>query len=144
MTRDDSDPATAAPPAAPRPLRVAIVLLWLEVVGLLGGAGVLVDKTITGRPSDVAGALLGASFAVAAAVLLAFAARGLARLKAVFRSPVVVLQLLALPVAYDLAFQAGRVEYGGPILLVALATLFLLFTPASRAVLDREFGDSRR
>jgi hypothetical protein len=51
---------------------------------------------------------------------------------------VVVLQLLALPVAFSLTFQAGRVQYGGPVLVVALAVLFLLFTPPARLALDRE------
>jgi hypothetical protein len=50
----------------------------------------------------------------------------------------VVLQLLALPVGYSLAFQAGRVGYGGPILVAALVVLYLLFTPPARAALDRE------
>jgi hypothetical protein len=104
---------------------------------LLFAAALLVDKTVSGKPSDVAGALFGALFALAAGVLLAVAARGLRRLRGGFRSPVVVLQLLAVPVSYDLAFQAGRVAYGGPILVAALAVLFLLFTPASREVLDR-------
>ena len=37
-----------------------------------------------------------------------------------------------------LSFQAGRLVVGGPILVVALAVLYLLFTPPSRAALDRE------
>jgi hypothetical protein len=41
-------------------------------------------------------------------------------------------------VSYSLAFQANRVEYGGPIIVAALAVLYLLFTPPVRAVLDRE------
>ena len=49
-----------------------------------------------------------------------------------------MLQLLAVPVAYSLAFQAGLVEYGGPMLLAALLVLYLLFTPPARAALDRE------
>jgi hypothetical protein len=54
------------------------------------------------------------------------------------RSPIVVLQLLALPVAYSLAFQADRIAYGAPIMLAALAVIFLLFTPPAREVLDRD------
>jgi hypothetical protein len=45
--------------------------------------------------------------------------------------------LLAVPVSYSLAFQAHRVAYGGPILLAALAVLYLLFTPPARTALDR-------
>jgi hypothetical protein len=47
-------------------------------------------------------------------------------------------QLLALPVSYSLAFQAGRVEYGAPIMVAALAVIFLLFTPPARQALDRD------
>ncbi len=56
------------------------------------------------------------------------------------RSPIVVLQLLALPVAYSLWFQAGVAVYGAPIMLAALATLFLLFTPPAREALDRDLA----
>jgi hypothetical protein len=75
---------------------------------------------------------------VAGAAVLALAARALLRLSPAARTPVVVLQVLALPVAYSLAFQAHRVGYGGPILLAALVVLYLLFTPPVRAVLDRD------
>ena len=70
--------------------------------------------------------------------MLGLCARGLLRLRPAARTPVVVLQVLAVPVSYSLAFQAGRVGYGGPIFVAALAMLYLLFTPPVRAVLDRE------
>jgi hypothetical protein len=123
---------------APAPIRAAALLIALEVLALLAAAGVLVFKTATGHPEDAGGALIGALMAVAGALVLAMSARGLIHLHAAARAPVIVLQLLALPVAYSLAFQAGRVVYGGPILLVALAVLYLLFTPPARAVLDRQ------
>jgi hypothetical protein len=75
---------------------------------------------------------------VAGALALAFGARALLRLRPAARSPIVVLQLLALPVSYSLWFQAGRVGYGAPIMIAALAVLFLLFTPPARAALDRD------
>jgi hypothetical protein len=70
--------------------------------------------------------------------VLALCARSLLRLRPAARTPVVVIEVLALPVSYSLAFQADRVEYGGPILVGALAVLYLLFTPPVRAVLDRD------
>ncbi len=124
--------------AAPRPLVAASVLVLLEAVALLGAAGVLIAKTIGGHPADLGRALFAAALAVLAAALLAFGARGLVRLRPAARTPIVVLQLLAIPVSYSLAFQADRPGYGGPILLVALAVLYLLFTPPARAALDRE------
>jgi hypothetical protein len=70
--------------------------------------------------------------------LLGLCARGLLRLRPAARTPVVVLQVLALPVGYSMAFQAGVVAYGGPILVAAVVVLYLLFTPPARAALDRE------
>jgi hypothetical protein len=124
--------------AVPRPLVIACAIVGLEILGLLSAAVVLLAKAITGSPSSLARALLGAAFAVLGGAVLALCARGLLRLRPAARTPVVVLQLLAIPVSYSLAFQANRVEYGGPIIVAALAVLYLLFTPPVRAVLDRE------
>jgi hypothetical protein len=122
----------------PGPLRAAVVLILIESLALLGAVGFLVYSTITGRPSEVARALLGAAIAFLGAAGLAAGARGLWRLSAAARSPIVVVQLLALPVGYSLGFQAGVIGVGGPILVVALAVLFLLFTPPAREALDRD------
>jgi phosphate/sulfate permease len=121
----------------PREVRAAAIVIALESLALLVAAVILLIKTVAGHPHSVAGALLGAALAVGGAVVLAVAGRGLLRLQPAARTPIVVLQLLALPVAYSLAFQAHRVEYGGPILVAALAVLYLLFTPPARLALDR-------
>ncbi|HEU5266505.1 MAG TPA: hypothetical protein VFU35_07380 [Jatrophihabitans sp.] len=122
----------------PGPVVAAVILVALEALALVGAAGVLVAKSITGRPGDLGRALFAAALALLGAAALGFGARGLLRLRAGVRTPIVVLQLLALPVAYSLAFQAGRPGYGAPILLTALAVLYLLFTPPARAALDRD------
>lgn len=122
----------------PAQVRVAATVLGLESLALVGAAGVLVTKTVDGHPDSVARALLGAAMALGAAAALVLGARGLMRLSPAARTPMVVLQLLALPVGYSLAFQAGQVGYGGPILVAALVVLYLLFTPPARAALDRE------
>jgi hypothetical protein len=119
-------------------LVVACVILGLEAIGLLVLAGVLVADTVTGSPGNVARALLGAAFAIVGAGVLWLCVRGLLHLRPAARTPVVVLQLLVLPVSYTIAFQADLVGYGGPMMLAALAVLYLLFTPPVRAVLDRE------
>lgn len=146
MERDDdgADAAVDDPVEAPersdppRPLLIACGVLGLQVAGLLVAAGVLVDKTLTGDPNSVGRALWGAGFALVGAAVLALCARGLLRARPAARTPVVVLELLLVPVSYSLAFQAGRVGYGGPIFVSALAVLYLLFTPPVRAVLDRD------
>ncbi len=114
------------------------MLIVLQSLALLAAAGVLISKTISGHPDDVGRALFSAALAIGGAAVLGFAARGLWHRRPAARTPVVVLQLLAIPVSYSLAFQANRPGYGAPILIGALAVLYLLFTPPSRAVLDRE------
>jgi hypothetical protein len=124
--------------AAPVQLRAAAVVIGLESLALVVAAAILIGKTLAGHPDSVGRALLGAGFALLGAAALAVGGRGVLRMRAAARTPVVVLQLLALPVSYSLAFQAGRVEYGGPMLVAALTVLYLLFTPPARAALDRE------
>jgi hypothetical protein len=123
---------------APQPVRAAAAIVGLEALGLVVVALVVLVKTITGAPASVGGALLAMAGALAGAAVLAYSARGLLHLRAASRSPVLVLQLLALPVGYSLGIQAHRIGYGGPILVAALAVLYLLFTPPARAALDRE------
>ena len=116
----------------------ACVIIGLQVLALLAAAALVVVKALTQTSNSLAGALLLASIAVLGAAALVAAGRGLLRLRPAARTPVVVLQLLALPVSYSLAFQAHRVGYGAPIMISALAVLYLLFTPPAREVLDRE------
>jgi hypothetical protein len=122
----------------PVQVRVACAILLAEAAALTVAVVVLLVKTVGGHPDALGRALLDAGFAAGGAILLLLGARGLARLRPAARTPVVVMQLLALPVAYTLAFQAHRMPYGGPILVAALATIYLLFTPPARAVLDRD------
>jgi hypothetical protein len=131
---DADDPA----PQVPRPLTIACMIIGLEALGLLVATGVLVAKAVSESHGSLARALLGAAFGVLGAAVLALCARGLLRLRPAARTPVVVLELLTLPIGYTIAFDDGEVGYGGPILIAALAVLYLLFTPPARAVLDRE------
>lgn len=126
-------------PGPPRPLVAACVIVGLQVLALLAAAVLVIIKAATQNSSNLAGALLLAAIALAGALTLVACAASLLRLRPAARTPVVVLELLALPVAYSLAFQAHRVGYGAPILIGALAVLYLLFTPPVRGVLDREF-----
>ena len=129
-----------APNPVPGPLRAAAAVIGLEALGLVVAAVVLVVKTVAGTPNDIWRALLGAALALAGAAALGLGARALLQLRPAARSPIVVLQLLALPVAYSMWFQAGVAVYGAPIMLAALATLFLLFTPPAREALDRDLS----
>lgn len=138
MPTDADVPAEAQPSRLALELRIAVVVLCAQALGLVVAAGVLLEKTVFGRPDSYPAALLGAVLALGGAVLLGAAARGILRGSSAARSPAIVMQLLGLPVGYSLAFQAGLVGYGGPILLSAVAVLYLFFTPAAREALDRE------
>jgi hypothetical protein len=124
----------------PGPVRLASAVVGLEAVALLVGAVFLLIDSIVGNPNSVSRALLDAAAALLGAVVLGLCTRGLLRLHPAARTPVVVLEILAIPVGYDIAFPAGRVAIGAPILFGALAVLYLLFTPPARAALDREIS----
>ncbi|MHA3701881.1 hypothetical protein ACXR2U_06825 [Jatrophihabitans sp. YIM 134969] len=122
----------------PGTLLAAVVVVLLEALALVAVAVVVVAETVFGTPEDLAGSLLQAALAVVGAVVLVACARSLGRLRTSARTPVLVLQLLALPVAYSLWFQgSGRPQIGAPIAVAALVTIFLLFAPPSREALDR-------
>lgn len=136
--RPEPAPARSAAEVVPAPLKGACALLGVEAAGLVVGGLILLAESLFGHPLDRASSVLAAVFALVGAAALAFGARGLLRLRPSARMPVVVLQILAVPVGYQLAFDSERPEWGGPIMLCALAVLYLLFTPPARAVLDRE------
>jgi hypothetical protein len=113
-------------------------VLGLQALAFVVLAAVVVIKTIGGSPHSLGGALVGALLALGAAAVLTLCGRALLGLRPAARTPVVVIELLALPVSYSLAFSAHRLGYGAPILVSALVVLYLLFTPTARASLDRE------
>ena len=82
-------------------------------------------------------ALAIAGFALLGTLICYLCGRGLLGLRPSARSPILLLELLALPVGFSLGIQAGRLLAGIPVLVSALAVLALLFTPTARAALDR-------
>jgi hypothetical protein len=82
-------------------------------------------------------ALAIAGFALLGALICYLCGRGLLDLRPSARSPILLLELLALPVGFSLGIQAGRLLAGIPILASALVVLGLLFTPTARSALDR-------
>lgn len=120
----------------PRPVRQAALITTLEGALLLGVAVYLVIQILAGSVAQIANALVVAALAAGAGLLLGFLARGLVRLRAWARSPVVVLQVVFLPVGVGL-LRANRPIFGIPVLVLAAAVLYLLFTPPARLALDR-------
>lgn len=130
----DADPA-----GPPRPVRLAAAVVVAEGVALLVLAVVEAVSTIVSDAASVSLALVTAAFAAAAGALLLWLARGLVELRRAARTPVVVLQLIALPIGWNLIGSSGRPELGLPVLLLAVAVLVLLFgTEDARAALRRD------
>lgn len=116
---------------------MAAVVVLIQAAGLLAGALFIGVQTALGHADDIGRALSDAGFALGGAVLLAALARAVGRLVAAARTPLVVLEVLALPIGYSLAFPSHRPGWGAVVLVSALAVLGLLLTPAARAQLQR-------
>ncbi|MGI8666198.1 MAG: hypothetical protein ACR2N4_09235 [Jatrophihabitans sp.] len=124
-------------PIAPPTIRAAAGLVALEGFGLLVTAVVLGVLAVVHSSTRWWAALSIVGFALLGALVLLLCARGLLGLRPSSRSPVVLLELIALPVGYSLGIQAGRLVIALPILAAALGVLVLLFTPTARQALDR-------
>ena len=127
-------PATAVPAS----VRRAALVVALEAAALAGLALVLLVRTVTGSPDSVGRALAEVVYVSLGALLLGAAARGLWRLAAWARGPVVALQVLLGLFGYVSAFEAGAPLVGVPVLALVAVELYLLATPEARlAYLER-------
>jgi hypothetical protein len=70
-----------------------------------------------------------------AAAVLWLCRRGLGRQRISSRTPVVLIELLTLPVCFTQGIQGGHIAVFGPIFVSAVAILALLATPSARASL---------
>jgi hypothetical protein len=128
----------AAAAAQPRPpgtrstaLTVAAAVVAVEAVAL-GGVGVYVALAPRLRDvHDVTLTELEAGGALLFAGLLAWLAAGLHRGRRWARSPVIFLQLLALPPGWGY-LRAGQWVYGVPIAVLVVVELVALFRPSAR------------
>ena len=121
----------------PGEIRLSALILVAQAAGLALIAVALMIKTVSGGANSLARAAAVAGFVVGGAALLLLAASALLRLRPGARTPVLVLELLTLPVAYSLGIQAGRIWYGGPLLVSAMVLIYLLVAPATRRALGR-------
>ncbi len=138
-------PNTAAAPRLPSSsrlaLRAAAAVLLLEGLALLVVSALLLDLGATRQPENRVGLLLQALLAAVAGVLLALSSRPLLRCRAWVRSPLVVVQLLILPVGVGLV-QAQVWWAAAPVLALPLAVLVLLATPPARVPFQEMGGSS--
>lgn len=124
----------SADTALPAPLRWAVRLLVVESAAVTAVALLLAYQGLTAEAADPLGALAVVVFALLMAAALAGLGLALARRKPRARAPALVLQLLAVVVAYFLT-AAGLLWLSVPVALIALVVITLLLTPATTAVL---------
>src|SRR5690242_17232780 len=127
-------PAEAAPP--PRALRLAAAVLVVEAVGMCVAAGFSAVATANGQSYQRASGIALTLIAVGTAGVFALFARGVAKARPWTRTPVVITQL-AIGVWAIYLLRDHRLEWGVPMLLVAVCCLAALFTPASLRALNR-------
>lgn len=108
-----------------------LVVLALGPIGFVGGI-------LLSVPQSLGRALAEVLIAIAAGVLILFLARSVWREAGWSRAPVVVIQILAAAVGASVAFQAGKLLFGLPILATAAVVLYLLFTPESNLAFFRD------
>jgi hypothetical protein len=130
----EPEPAGPADRLLPAPLVWAVRLLYAEAVGVAGVAAYLGYEDVTGTATDLAAAIVVTLSTVALAVVLGGLAYALSRCRPWARGPVVVLQLILVPIGYYLA-TGGWVWIGIPVALVGLVVAGLLVTPSSTKAL---------
>ena len=131
--------AEGGPARAPRPVLAAASLVAVEGAALLVFAVVNVVLTALDDAGSISLALAGSALLVIFGGALLLLARALRALKPPARSPVVAVQVVALPVGWTLAGTNGRPEIGVPVLVLAIAVLVLLFATAeARDALARD------
>jgi hypothetical protein len=111
-------------------VRAAAALVTVEGAALLVFAVVSVVLTALDDAGSVSLALGGALLLALFGAALFFLARKLRELKPPARSPVIAVQVVALPIGWTLTRDNGRPEFGLPIMAVAVAIVVLLFATA--------------
>ena len=132
-------PATAtAAPAAPPPgaLRLAAAAQVIEAAGLCVAAVFGAISTADGKSSQAGSGLALTVFTVAIALGIALIAAALAKARPWSRTPVVMTQLLVV-IGGIVLLDGHRPEWGVPALLLAVACLAGVLTPASLRALNR-------
>jgi len=124
------------PAGRPPALVAAAAAVTLEGGTLLGYAAWLGVETVLARPENLAVAQGAAGFLGAVGALVLVVAAGLWGSRGWSRSPAVLVQLLALPVAWEMA-RGGLYLGAVPLAAVALVALVALFRGATGEALAR-------
>jgi peptidoglycan/LPS O-acetylase OafA/YrhL len=125
-----ADHAQPEPGQLPRTVLAAAVVEAIEATGLLLAAILAGIATAAGHSYQTASGIAITLIGVGAAVLLAFVAHGLRRARRWSRTPAMLTQLFAGIVAVYLV-QSGRLDWGVPGIVLAVAGVVALLSPAS-------------
>ena len=133
-----NETATAEPiPPRGLPLTVAVVVLFLQALGLTALALWLVVLALTQPETSVGAGFAEAVIAFGVAVLLALAGRGLRAGRGGMRGLAIFVQLLFLPLGYYLA-KADLWVYAVPAWIVGVGMAVLLVLPSTREAVGAE------
>ena len=126
----------------PTALRLAAAAQGTEAAGLCVAAAFSAVSTADGQSRQVASGVALTLIALGTAAVLAAFAVGLARAKPWSRTPVVMTQVFVGTAGIYL-LDGHRLDWGVPALLLAVACLAGVFTPASLRALNRPSRPSR-
>ncbi|MFO7249591.1 MAG: hypothetical protein DIU60_002415 [Actinomycetes bacterium] len=125
----------------PFTLVIAAVVIALEGLCVLGLGGYVAVLTVVGEPHDLASSIAESAIGVIVGAALIWVAWGAYGAQRWSRSPGVLTQVFALPVAITL-IQSGRQVAGAALLAAALtAIVTLLAPPSTRVLYDGAFPD---
>jgi hypothetical protein len=127
-----SRPARRPGREAPAAVRRAALVVAVEAALLLGTALVVLWLTLTSSPDSVGRALAEVVYVGLFGGVLAVTAAGLRRVASWSRGPVVALQILLGLFGYSTAFPGQQPLLGIPLIVLAVAELYLLMTPEAR------------
>ena len=120
--------------ALPTTLRIAVLLLFVEALGVAAVAVLFAYAGLTQKAASTGAAVSVVVFPAGLAVLLALLGWQLVRLRSWARGPAIVLELLLAPLGYYMVI-GGAAWLGIPAIVAGLACTGLLVAPASRQAL---------
>jgi hypothetical protein len=120
-----------------RPVRLAGAVLGLQALGLLVATGIEVQKLATEHVDKLSQAVGALVLTLLGAATLAGLGYAVAQARGWARSPVIVIQILAVLVGLSL-FGQHQWGYGVLVLGLAVVELGLLATPDARTALGRD------
>lgn len=118
----------------PITLAIAAVVIALEGLTILGLGGYVAVQTVVGEPFDVSTSIAEAAIGVIVGAALVWVAWGVFGAQRWSRSPGVLAQIFAVPVAITL-IQSDRRAAGAALLAAAVVALVTLLAPPSTRVL---------